>query len=320
MSNSNPIQSGGQNADARNAARDLAAQDRYSQNDDGTVTQYDASTNKYNTYNVDDPDLSIAQRLFGFATKVPTTASVLEKLLGGLIGDGQSTSPATDPSTYGYTGPVAKKGLFDFLDRIGKDKVSGKGTQETTDAATQEAYNTQKEIAEATKAATKEFEAKQKQKNLDKFNQRQKAQQDKEGGNGKDGPSGGCFVKGTMLQMADGSTKEITSIQLGEETKGGIVEAKLEFMPTRIYNYKGVEVSGSHLVMENNQFVKVEDSEVSILTDKIEPVYCFETSDNRIWIKDIEFGDYLTGSHNQWQPHINSMLKTINKELRDGKH
>lgn len=129
------------------------------------------------------------------------------------------------------------------------------------------------------------------------------------------GSGKGCFVKGTMIEMADGTEKEITTITVGEQTKGGVVEAKLEFMPTQIYNYKGVEVSGSHLVMENNQFVKVEDSKRSVLTDKIEPVYCFETSDNRIWVKGIEFGDYLTGSHDQWQPHIDAMLATVNKEL-----
>ena len=136
------------------------------------------------------------------------------------------------------------------------------------------------------------------------------------GGGGAGGGSGkGCFVKGTMIEMADGTEKEITTITVGELTKGGVVEAKLEFMPTQIYNYKGVEVSGSHLVMENNQFIKVEDSKRSVLTDKIEPVYCFETSDNRIWVKGIEFGDYLTGSHEQWQPHIDAMLETVNLEL-----
>ena len=134
------------------------------------------------------------------------------------------------------------------------------------------------------------------------------------GGAGKGGGKG-CFVKGTMIEMADGTEKEITTITVGELTKGGVVEAKLEFMPTQIYNYKGVEVSGSHLVMENNQFIKVEDSKRSVLTDKLEPVYCFETSDNRIWVKGIEFGDYLTGSHEQWQPHIDAMLETVNLEL-----
>ena len=145
-----------------------------------------------------------------------------------------------------------------------------------------------------------------------------KAKEEKGGKNGPGAGGGGgkgCFVKGTMIEMADGTEKEITTITVGEQTKGGVVEAKLEFMPTQIYNYKGVEVSGSHLVMENNQFVKVEDSKRSALTDKIEPVYCFETSDNRIWVKGIEFGDYLTGSHDQWQPHIDAMLTTVNKEL-----
>ena len=64
------------------------------------------------------------------------------------------------------------------------------------------------------------------------------------GGGGAGGGSGkGCFVKGTMIEMADGTEKEITTITVGELTKGGVVEAKLEFMPTQIYNYKGVEVS-----------------------------------------------------------------------------
>ena len=147
---------------------------------------------------------------------------------------------------------------------------------------------------------------------------RDKNKHDRErGGGGGAGKGGGkgCFVKGTMIEMADGTEKEITTITVGELTKGGVVEAKLEFMPTQIYNYKGVEVSGSHLVMENNQFIKVEDSKRSVLTDKIEPVYCFETSDNRIWVKGIEFGDYLTGSHEQWQPHIDAMLETVNLEL-----
>ena len=147
---------------------------------------------------------------------------------------------------------------------------------------------------------------------------RDKNKHDRErGGGGGAGKGGGkgCFVKGTMIEMADGTEKEITTIAVGELTKGGVVEAKLEFMPTQIYNYKGVEVSGSHLVMENNQFIKVEDSKRSVLTDKLEPVYCFETSDNRIWVKGIEFGDYLTGSHEQWQPHIDAMLETVNLEL-----
>ena len=137
--------------------------------------------------------------------------------------------------------------------------------------------------------------------------------------NGGVGGSGGCFVEGTAIQMADGSTKEITTIKVGEETKGGIVQAKMEFMPQNIYNYKDVLVSGSHWVVEDNQLIAVEDSKHGVLTDRIEPVYTFKTSDNRIWINDIEFGDFETGTDEDWEPHFEMIRQKLNKELRDGK-
>ena len=146
------------------------------------------------------------------------------------------------------------------------------------------------------------------------------------GGGDGDGPSGpggdgpaGCFVEGTPIQMADGTTKEITTIKIGEETKGGIVQAKMEFMPQNIYNYKDVLVSGSHWVVEDNQLIAVEDSKHGVLTDRIEPVYTFKTSNNRIWINDIEFGDFETGSDADWEPHFEMVRQKLNKELRDGK-
>jgi len=132
------------------------------------------------------------------------------------------------------------------------------------------------------------------------------------------GPSG-CFVEGTAVQMADGTTKEITSIEIGEKTKGGTVQAKMEFMPQSIYNYKDVFVSGSHWVIEDNQFVAVEDSKHGVLTDRIEPVYTFKTSDNRIWINDIEFGDFETGNDEDWEPHFEAVRQKLNRELEDAR-
>ena len=138
------------------------------------------------------------------------------------------------------------------------------------------------------------------------------------GGNGAgEGAAGGCFVKGTMIEMADGTTKEITTIKVGEETKGGTVQAKMEFMPQNIYNYKDVLVSGSHWVIEDNQFIAVEDSKHGVLTDRIEPVYTFKTSNNRIWINNIEFGDFETGSDDDWEPHFEAVRQKLNKELRN---
>ena len=90
-------------------------------------------------------------------------------------------------------------------------------------------------------------------------------------------------------RSGEAPTKEITNIQIGEQTRGGIVQAKMEFMPQSIYDYKGVLVSGSHWVVEDNQFIEVEDSKHGVLTDRVEPVYTFKTSNNRIWIHGIEY-------------------------------
>lgn len=134
------------------------------------------------------------------------------------------------------------------------------------------------------------------------------------GDGNKKGP-GGCFVEGTLIQMADGSTKEITTIKVGEEIKGGTVQAKMEFMPQNIYNYKDVLVSGSHWVVEDNQLIAVEDSKHGILTDRVEPVYTFKTSDNRIWINNVEFGDFETGTDEDWEPYFEKVRQDLNKKL-----
>ena len=137
-----------------------------------------------------------------------------------------------------------------------------------------------------------------------------------EGGGGSSGGGGkSCFVEGTPVEMADGTTKEITNIKVGDETRGGIVEVTMQCLPARIYNYKDVLVSGSHWVIEDNQFVAVEDSKHGVITDRIEPVYTLKTSKNRIWIYGIEFGDFETGSDEDWEPHFEAVRQKLNKQL-----
>jgi len=137
-------------------------------------------------------------------------------------------------------------------------------------------------------------------------------------GGGRGGGGGrGCFVKGTMIEMADGSKKEITSIDVGEETRGGTVLALMKFLPESIYNYKGVKVSGSHWVIEDNQFIEVENSERAVATDTVETVYCFKTSKNRIWVNGVEFGDFETGSDEDWAPHFEFVKQKLNEQLRE---
>jgi hypothetical protein len=102
-----------------------------------------------------------------------------------------------------------------------------------------------------------------------------------------------CFDPSTPIQMADGSTKEIKNIQLGDNTKGGEVTGVFQFKASdEIHDYKGVTVAGSHYVKEDGRFIMVKDSPLSIKIDKIPVVYSLDTSGRRIFINDIEFADY----------------------------
>jgi hypothetical protein len=112
-------------------------------------------------------------------------------------------------------------------------------------------------------------------------------------GNSPDGGGSYCFDPKTPIQMADGSTKEIKNIQLGDDTKGGEVTGVFQFKASdEIHDYKGVTVAGSHYVKEEGRFIMVKDSPLAVKIDKIPVVYSLDTSDRRIFIKDIEFADY----------------------------
>ena len=121
------------------------------------------------------------------------------------------------------------------------------------------------------------------------------------GGVGASGPGSGggynegnfCFDPSTLIQMADGSTKEIKNIQLGDATKGGEVTGVFQFKASdEIHDYKGVTVAGSHYVKEDGRFIMVKDSPLSTKINKIPVVYSLDTTDRRIFINDIEFADY----------------------------
>ena len=140
-----------------------------------------------------------------------------------------------------------------------------------------------------------------------------------DGGGGNGGGSGGgssCFVKGTLIQMQNNTTKAIDEIKVGDNTKGGKVWMTMTGAPQTIYNYLGVEVSGSHWVLEDKQFIEVENSKHAVLTDKVEPVYTLITDNHRIFINDIEFADYLQVSDEVWEPHYQTVKENLNKELR----
>jgi hypothetical protein len=126
-----------------------------------------------------------------------------------------------------------------------------------------------------------------------------------------------CFDPSTPIQMADGSTKEIKNIQLGDDTKGGEVTGVFQFKATdEIHDYKGVTVAGSHYVKEDGRFIMVQDSPLSIKIDSIPVVYSLDTTGRRIFINDIEFADYNgDGVAKNFLDNAGVDLPNFNKEV-----
>ena len=111
----------------------------------------------------------------------------------------------------------------------------------------------------------------------------------------KDRKTGGgwCFHPDTLVQMADGSEQKINTIKIGDQTKGGEVTGVVQFKPLdEMHDYKGVIVAGSHFVKEDGRFIPVSESFEAVKVDIIPTVYSLDTTDRRIWIKDIEFADF----------------------------
>jgi len=112
---------------------------------------------------------------------------------------------------------------------------------------------------------------------------------------GADNGGSGCFIKGTLVTMADGSKKPIEKVDLGDiVAEGGKVFAAGRFLNTELYDYKGIKVSGSHMVNEDDVWMRVRDTKHGIsLGDDLNTVYVFGSENRRILINDILFTDYF---------------------------
>jgi hypothetical protein len=115
------------------------------------------------------------------------------------------------------------------------------------------------------------------------------------GGGGGGGGGGGCFLADTLITMADGSTKEVQKVDLGDNVaEGGKVFATGKFLVENLHDYKGIKVSGSHMVNEDDNWVRVKDSKHGKpLGDDEHTVYVFGSENRRILINGILFTDYF---------------------------
>ena len=121
-------------------------------------------------------------------------------------------------------------------------------------------------------------------------------------GSGARGPAGGgggggngCFLPDTLITMADGTEKPVKDVDIGDKVaKGGKVFATGKFLVDNLYDYKGIKVSGSHMVNEDGKWTRIEDSKHGkSLGDDEHTVYVFGAENRRILINNILFTDYF---------------------------
>ena len=144
---------------------------------------------------------------------------------------------------------------------------------------------------------------------------------DTSGGGGDTG--NGCFLKGTLITMLDGTKKPVEKVDLGDNVAiGGKVFAVGRFLNTELYDYKGIKVSGSHMVNEDGTWLRVRDTKHGkSLGDDLNTVYVFGSENRRILIDDILFTDYFEVSEqdqlinneedffNNWKSYGNTIDK-----------
>ena len=77
----------------------------------------------------------------------------------------------------------------------------------------------------------------------------------------------------------------------------------------KLYDYRGIFVSGSHAVLENNRWVRINKSSRAILSDiSPEYIYCINTTSGEINIDNIIFKDYNESVNNLKNLAINSLV------------
>ena len=106
----------------------------------------------------------------------------------------------------------------------------------------------------------------------------------------------GCFDKDTMISLENGE-KKVSELKAGDILKNGTKVTsfiKLATSGREMFKLNDVIISGTHRVLFNRKWVDVCDHpSAQLLEDYEEPyIYCFNTTNKQITVKDMEFLDW----------------------------
>jgi hypothetical protein len=207
---------------------------------------------------------------------------------------GGSTDPgriAMSPADHVFGG-MNRDSAKGNLSEAGAKRVAMRMSKKTQDRISELSPEKQKAFNDKTKEFQDQLNDFNSQKELEKKEISQNPNL-RAGAGGEGG--GGCFIKGTLVTMADGSKKPIEKVDLGDiVAEGGKVFAVGRFLNTELYDYKGIKVSGSHMVNEDGTWMRVRDTKHGkSLGDDLNTVYVFGSENRRILINGILFTDYF---------------------------
>jgi hypothetical protein len=131
-----------------------------------------------------------------------------------------------------------------------------------------------------------------------------------------------CFAGSTKIKLNNGDIECIKYLQIGDvlENDNKIMGVIKSVAPKVLYKYDDVIVSGSHLVYENYNWIKVEDSvnKIAINNHEYSMVYNLVTHNNQIKINNTLFRDYSECSNSVINNHIREyILNKINDDLEN---
>jgi hypothetical protein len=135
-----------------------------------------------------------------------------------------------------------------------------------------------------------------------------------------------CFDENTMIEMNDGSFKPISKIKIGEYLKGNnkvTSTLKLKRNNESMYDLHGVIVSDSHMVYyrNSNEWITIENHpNAKIIPFYVSPyLYCLNTSQKRIEIKNMLFLDWDEIVYSKDEKKLNAFLKKYGVDISEKK-
>lgn len=104
-----------------------------------------------------------------------------------------------------------------------------------------------------------------------------------------------CFAAGTPITLANGDAMPIENIDLFDECdEGGMVNGKGVTLANDLYDYAGVQVTGSHAVYEDGEWKRVKNSNkaIPLVVKGYVKVYIINNENHILIVNGIRFADY----------------------------